>query len=225
MRGRAVDFDKKMILALADALRTPVLQLHVGLQSSNNPKVLSVISEATLKDIDAFMQSVMTMPTQLALEPLSLGAVLEEVSQHTKDFAALNNADITLDNRSAHQLVMGHAPSLKLGMELMTRALCEMSGDEGRSTVQLRADTRHGYPRAGVYRKDIALRAEDINLARKLIGGAQVTASQFSQLGALRLGIASELLKPLSIRVRCVKSNGMSGVGFQLFPSTQLGMF
>ena len=89
----------------------------------------------------------------------------------------------------------------------------------------MRADTRHGYPRLGVYRNDIDLTAHDVALAKKLIGGARVNAGLFQQLGALRMVIVGRLLEPMGLTLRSAKSSGNKGLALQLLPSTQVGLF
>ena len=43
------------VIALADALRTPLLRLHLNSQSVQDPKVLQTVTEHALRDIDAFI--------------------------------------------------------------------------------------------------------------------------------------------------------------------------
>jgi hypothetical protein len=114
---------------------------------------------------------------------------------------------------------------LKGGFELVTKTLCDFVSDYPEPTVVMRADTRHGYPRLGVYRTDIDLTAEDVRLARELIGGSRVNAGSFAQLGALRVVIASRLLERMGVRLRSAKSAGRSGLALQLAPSVQGSLF
>lgn len=214
------------ILSLADALRTPLLQLHLNSQGVQDPAVLQVITEHALRDIEAFITTYTRAEvSQLQIEPVALGAVMRDASEKVKPYAKLMGVGIEMDDHSKHQLVLGDANTLGVGLELVAKTMCDFTSDYPEQVVVLRADTRHGYPRLGVYRDDIDLSAEDVTLARKLIGGAQVNAGSFQQLAALRMVIAEKLLMPLGLHLRSARSAGKHGLALQLLPSSQIGLF
>lgn len=214
------------ILALADALRTPLLRLHLNSQSVQDVDSARVITEHALRDIDAFITSYTeASQAQVSLVPLSLGSILIDTQEKLKPYARLAGTSLFVDDHSSHQLVLGNTNLLRLGLELITKTICDLVSDTPDPTVILRADTRHGYPRLGVYREDIELSAHDVALAKKLIGGASVNAGLFQQLGALRVIIAGRLLDPIGLTLRSAKANGSRGLALQLQPSTQASLF
>lgn len=216
----------KEVLALADALRTPLLRLHLNSQSVQDPKVLQTIIDHALRDIDAFMTTYSeARASQIQIEPIALGSILTDTSRRLSPYARLAGTELIAEDRTKHQLVLGNSKLLSTGLEMITKTLCDFTSDSPQSHVIMRADTRHGYPRLGVYRSDIDLSARDVALARKLVGGAKVNAGMFQQLGALRMVIAGRLLEPLGLRLRSAKSAGNRGLALQLAPSTQVGLF
>jgi hypothetical protein len=214
------------VIALADALRTPLLRLHLNSQSVQDPKVLQTVTEHALRDIDAFITTYSEAKSaQLQIEPISLGSILLDTSQRLSSYAKVADIALVVDDHSKHQLVLGNAKLLSTGLEMITKTLCDFVSDFPEPVVTMRADTRHGYPRLGVYRNDIELTAHDVQLAKKLIGGARVNAGLFQQLGALRMVIAGRLLEPLGLTLRSAKSAGNRGLALQLVPSSQVGLF
>lgn len=214
------------ILALADALRTPLLQLHLSSEGVQDPYALKIITEHALRDIEAFITTYSSYDrAQLQMSPISLGAIMTDAAEKVKPYAKLNGISVGVDDHSKHQLVLGVPSRLLQGLELVAKTMCDFNSDYKNPEIMFRADTRHGYPRVGVYREDIDLNASDVAVAKRLLGGVQVNAGQFKQLAALRMVIASKLLEPLGLNLRSAKSNGDHGLALQLFPSTQIGLF
>lgn len=214
------------VLSLADALRTPLLQLHLNSQGVQDPQVLQVITEHALRDIEAFITTYTSgLDAQLQIAPVALGAIMRDASERVRPYAKLAGMDIQVDDHSKHQPVLGDSRTLGLGLELVAKTMCDFASDNPEPVLTMRADTRHGYPRLGVYRQDVELTADDVALAKKLIGGAKVNAGMFHQLAALRMVIAGRLLEPLGLTLRSAKSAGKHGLALQLLPSSQIGLF
>ena len=214
------------ILALADGLKTPLLRLHMESGSSIDPQIIQTITEHALRDIDAFIAAASSFSQiQLNLETVALGSIMKDVSERIRPYARISRAHLVIDDHSSHQPVYASSAVVSLGLEMIAKTMCDLSGNQDNPSVVFRADTRHGYPRLGVYRSDIEVTAQDVRLAQLLLGGAKVNAGLFQQLGALRIAIASQLLSSISLNLRSAKSNGSYGLGLQLVPSTQMGMF
>lgn len=214
------------IIALAEALRLPLLQLCVNSQGVQDPYQIQTISTAALRDIDAFITTFTEVSqTKLQLEPLYMGAILVDVAETLKPYANVHNANFVIDDHSKHQPIMGDSRILRSAYELIAKTLCDFGGSKQNPEVFLRADTRHGYPRLGVYRSDIALDAHDVQLAQKLLGGAVINSGAFHQLGALRIEIARKLLGFIGVRLRSARSAGREGIAMQLSPSVQGQLF
>jgi len=213
------------LLALADALRTPLMRLSLNSHYSHDVEQIQIITSHALRDIDAFMTAVESSKTQLTLETMSLGALMGDAVERVRPYARMSGVTLCIDDHSQHQPVLGNATTLGMGLELVMKTMCDFPVDAEESSVIVRADTRHGYPRLGVYRSDIDLSASDLALARKLIGGVKVNVGLFQQLGALRVVVASKLLEPFSLTLRAAKSDGKHGLALQLAPSSQVGLF
>jgi hypothetical protein len=188
--------------------------------------MLQVITEHALRDIEAFMTTYSrAKDAQLQIVPVTLGAIMHDVTEQVKPYVKLAGLEVMVDDHTKHQPVLGDPRTLTLGLELVAKTMCDFTSDAKDPRITMRADTRHGYPRLGVYREDIELTAEDVRLARKLIGGANVNAGMFKQLAALRMVIAGRLLEPLGLSLRSAKSAGTHGLALQLLPSSQIGLF
>jgi hypothetical protein len=214
------------ILALADALRVPLLRLHAASQTTSSPHQSRIVTEHALRDIDAFMAMyVQHRDAQVPLAPMSLGVLLRDTQTSLGQYASLTATELVVDDHASHQLVLGDVRTLRIGLELVVKTLCDFASDAPHPQVVIRADTRHGYPRLGAYRRDIDINARDVALARKLIGGAQINAGVFHQLGALRIAVATKLLEPIGLTLRSAKSSGQRGLALQLQPSDQVSLF
>ena len=214
------------IIAFADALRTPLTRLKARSYNAKNIRDVEIITEHALRDIDIFISTIERVrDSQPELTPVSCGALMKDTVESVRSYASLSGLQLRVDDHASHQPILGNTVVIKRGLELMTKTLCDMASDYKDAEVILRADTRHGYPRLGVYRSDIDIKAEDVRLAKKLLGGARINAGLFTQLGALRIAVATELLESLSLRLRSAKSNGNHGLALQLLPSSQIGLF
>lgn len=219
-------FGHDTVVALADALKTPLLRLKMNSLNADNSADIAVITDHALRDIDALITAIETATrTQASLVPLSCGAIMKDVAERVRPYAKLTTSVIIIDDHAAHQPILGNPDILKAGYELIAKTMCDLSSDTKEPCIVLRADTRHGYPRLGAYRDDIEITADDVKIAKKLLGGARVNAGIFQQLSALRIVIAEQMLEPLAIRPRSAKSNGFFGLAFQLAPSNQAGLF
>ncbi len=218
------EWGRDTLLALADALKMPLIQLRAGAHSDKD--VDTIIAHA-LDDIDSFLLSVrMQAEAQASMfETASLGAVMEDAAQHTLHYARMRDIELRVDDRAKHQPVYGHVGTLKKSLELIIKTLCDvpMSGTE--TILTLRADTRHGYPRLGAYRPDIDFSSIDIHQAHEMLGKTSGPSGNLTQLGALRVAIAARLLGVVDVKLRSAKSAGQRGIAFALLPSSQLGLF
>jgi hypothetical protein len=217
---------RESVLALAEALQLPLLRLKLSSEKVGQESDIAIIAEHALRDIDAFITTVHdAYGQQLAMSTVSLGAVLHDVAAIVEPYARLNDVGVVIDDHAGHQPVVADARLLRLGYELVGKALCDLPCDAPNKQLILRADTRHGYPRLGAYHSDTHISAYDMTLVRKLFGSSRINAGQFHQAGALRIMVARRLLGSLGLRVRSAKSDGKFGVAMQLLPSIQLGMF
>jgi len=215
---------KDILITLAEALRTPVLQMKLGLENGLTQDQLEVICEHALRDLDSFI-TIVNLPAQqrqLALEPVALGSILKDSVERVRNYARMRGTSLQLDDHAKHQLVLANSDTARLGMELLLRAFCDVPGS---ADVQARADTRHGYPRLGVYRSDMDFRAADLNQLKKLLGKSSVSLGSLQQLVSLRIVMASQLFSVTGMNLRSAKSDGRWGVAVSMSPSDQLGMF
>jgi hypothetical protein len=230
MRGNISLHDEwgvESLLALSEALKVPLVQARSSnaLLTSPNHEVSTIIEHA-LKDIDAFMTATeQRMGQQVSLETIALGSLLEDAMQHTAGYARMRDLSIEIDDRAKHQPVRGHVKTLMSSLELMIKTVADMPSDTAGGTIILRADTRHGYPRLGVYRSAIDVQAVDISSAVRLYAKVKGPVGTMSQLSAMRLAVASRLLASIDIKLRSAISAGTRGIACTLLPSNQLGLF
>lgn len=217
------EWGRDTLVALADALKTPLIQLRAGALGQKD--IDTVIAHA-LEDIDSFLLTIRThAEAQLNIfETTALGAVMEDAAQHTAAYARMRDITLVVEDRAKHQPVYGHVGTLKKSMELIVKTLCDVPAASRGAVLTLRADTRHGYPRLGAYRSDIEFGAVDVMRARTMLGKTSGPSGNLTQLGALRVAIASRLLEAVDVKLRSAKSQGGRGIAFALLPSNQLNL-
>ena len=233
------DWGRDTLVALASALKTPLIQLRGGV---TDQKDIDTIVSHALDDIDSFLYAVQSRAEAQAsmFETTSLGSIMEDAVQNTAVYARMRDIELRVEDHAKHQPVYGHVGTLKKSLELIIKTLCdvphntsyfprpdlsksEMLNNNG-LRLTLRADTRHGYPRLGAYRPDIEFGALDIHRAHAILGKTQGPSGNLTQLGALRVAIASKLLSVVDVKLRSAKANGERGIAFALLPSNQLGL-
>ena len=218
------DWGRDTLVALASALKTPLIQLRGGIADQKD--IDTIVSHA-LDDIDSFLVAVQSRAEAQAsmFETTSLGSIMEDAVQNTLVYARMRDIELRVEDHAKHQPIFGHVGTLKKSLELIIKTLCDVPLAAQESVLTLRADTRHGYPRLGAYRPDIEFGAIDIHRAHAILGKTNGPSGNLTQLGALRVAIASKLLSVVDVKLRSAKANGERGIAFALLPSNQLGLF
>jgi hypothetical protein len=215
------------VIALCDAIKTPLLQARAqNLEDNVEAKSLETILTHSLQDIDAFIAAVVARDTNtMTLQTVSLGSILEDVAQRTSRYTSMRNIRVFIDDHAKHQPVIGHAETMLQSTALMVRTVADMAHDDIGEEIILRADTRHGYPRLGVYRAGIDCTAADIKRAISLFSQLRGPLGPLTQLGALRVAVAAQLLASINVPLRSGIARGKRGIVCTFVPSKQLGLF
>lgn len=213
-----------LLTALADHLRMPLLQI-ARLAELGTPQTLpriGVISEQALRLVDAYVMA--RSQAELALEPLSAGAVMADVAHMLDDFARAADYQIVIDQSTPTGLVMAHKPTLKMMFLLLGSSIIE-AGLEREAIDRRLVLGIHNSARGvvvGAFNSSLELTQDVLNMTRLLHGRARQAAPALGAAGAAGLAIADDLSSQMQTPLKSYRHKSLTGIGSMLLPTAQL---
>jgi hypothetical protein len=184
-------------------------------------------ADMSLQLLDSYLLSMrlsMEPTTVLALEPVSVSAVLYDTAGQLRDVAKQYGVTLDLYVHGRYEPVMAHKQALQAALISLGYALIEAlpSSGAGKRHVQLATHrTKHGIV-AGMYGELDALTPELFQKAKQLQGRArQPMVSAMSGSGA-GVFIADALLGAMASRLRVGRFQKLPGFAVTLSASEQL---
>jgi hypothetical protein len=218
------DQDDNLFTALAEQLKTPLLQIARLSESQADASRIVAISHHALRLVDAYTQAQTQAQTKLLLEPINTSAVLYDVAQILTPFAKHLEYDIQVDLRGKGAPIMGHWDSLRTMLTLLGASLIEAGSQEDNMEKYLVFGTHRSAKGTvvGVFSSQVALSQRALQLTRQLHGRAVQVVPSLGLAGGAGLAIADKLSEQLSAPLRAYRHNSLSGIGSLLLPSRQL---
>ncbi|MEX2007101.1 MAG: hypothetical protein WD877_02985 [Candidatus Saccharimonadales bacterium] len=194
---------RALLIALSDDLALPLLQVKTGLEVLEaNPdqarvkkstEAMSLSAEAGLRLIEAYRHALAAAESgSLPLEPLAIGAVLDEVAHRISPYAKQYSTVIEVDVAGRLRPVLAHQPSLFSAMEVLSTSLLRAQAAQSQASryrivLGAHRSIDNGIA-AGVYGNVNGLSDKTLRAARGLVGRAR------QPLPALPPGAASGVL-------------------------------
>ena len=229
---------KALLAALSDDLSLPLLQIKMTLEildgkvltskaSSQHTKSMALSAEAGLQLIEAYRLALRANDIeQLQLEPVAIGAVLQEVAHKLTPYADQYATDLEVDIQGKLTPVLAHRPSLMAAMEClgasMIRAQAAYS-QQRRYLLMLGAHrSADNVIATGVFSNVQGLSDKTLRTARGLVGHARQPLATMPAGAASGVLIADMLCGAMWQPLRAAAHKRMGGLATHVPVSRQL---
>jgi len=186
-----IEFKRKLLAALSDDLSLPLLQIKTGLEAVNKDnaaqlkamaQVLEANAEAGLQLIEAYRTALQADQTNtLELEPVAVGAVLEEVAQCLEPYAKSYATKLEVDVIGRFTPVLAHKASLVVAMQSLGASIIRAQAAQSRRKQYRVVFGAHRAPdnliTAGVFSATDGISDQTLRAARSLVGKARQPAA------------------------------------------------
>lgn len=220
-----------VLLSVAEQLKTPFLQIARqaeldSLHGTSHPEAIRATAESAMQLIDNFLigLQVSRATQQLTLEPVSVSAVLYDVSQQLRYLARQYGVQLELDIAGRYGTVMAHRQALLAALVSIGSTLIEGLPSQENPNLQLQLAThrcRYGIV-AGLYTKSMTLHTETLDRGFKLQGKARQPFHNVSHTTGAGMYIADNILEAMHLRLKASRHHGWYGFGVVLEPNNQL---
>jgi hypothetical protein len=224
--------DERMLRALAEQLKLPLLQIartaefahETGdLRSLQN---ISYIAETALGLVDGFLLgSERGAQDIFQLEPVSVASVMNDTAHKLAPLAKQNDVDIELSLHGKYGPVMAHQESLESALMLLGYSMIEARTTESnRHRVVLAAHKSvHGLV-AGVFDNQPGLSADMFRRGKALYGTARQAMPSASASSGASILVADTLFKAMEAPLHVARHNKFTGLAATLHPSAQMSI-
>lgn len=218
--------DDRLLRALAEQLKLPLVQIARQAELTNNPEVLKDImhtASTAIQLIDGLLLSAdMHAQQVLPIEPVSISSVFYAVSEDLKHHAKQYNCEVQISLGGRYRPIMGNFEALRAAFATLGHALIEAHSSNKSGQIMLAAHRNsHGIV-AGVFGQQPEISADMFRRARALFGSAKQPLVSSESNSAAGIFIADSLLGTIAKPLQVAKHNKLSGLATVLLPSQQL---
>lgn len=220
------------LIMLAEELKLPLLQiarLSEDAQNESSQESLEAIgltAQSAQKLVDGLLLSLKLYTTeQPQLQPVGLGAVLQDTAHSLSTYAAQRNCRLQLHLGSRSPLVVADPVVLRAAMVSLGLMYIDASShQDDPAIITLAAHRSRWGVVTGLYSERSGLSAELYRRARQLFGQADRPFSQFTSGSGAGAVIADVLLQTMSSHLHVSHHQKQSGLAATLLPSQQLNL-
>jgi hypothetical protein len=216
----AEGFSDTTVRALAHELKYPLVEIarHAELIADKQAAgEIQSTAEQTLRLIDSYLLCAQAEYGQLALEPVTAGSALYDVSMRLRNI----EMPIVIDDR-AHAPVMTHSGALTACLELCARTLVSSVGV---TSVRLKSfNDRSGRIGIGVL-VDANIQQDDFTQAIMRAGKSHMPLARVASRGQVSLTVADTLSKAIGSSLQVKKLGKLHGFITYLPKSEQMALF
>lgn len=222
------------LIMLAEELKLPLLQiarLSEDAQNESSQESLEAIGltvQSAQKLVDGLLLSLKLYTTeQPQLQPVGLGAVLQDTAHSLSAYAAQRNCRLQLHLGPRSPIVVADPVVLRAAMVslgLMYIDAGSHQDQDGPTVITLAAHRSRWGMVTGLYSEQSGLSTELYRRARQLFGQADRPLSQFTSGSGAGAVIADVLLQTMSSHLHVSHHQKQSGLAATLLPSQQLNL-
>jgi signal transduction histidine kinase len=228
---------KALLIALSDDLTLPLLQIRSGLEildaSSQDQKIAEQIKLITMSaDTGLHLAEAYRLVLQSdklidqPLEPIAIGAVLEEVAHQLTPYAKEYSTEIHIDIQGRLNPVLAHQPSLAAALQCLSTSLIRaQAGQTQRPDYHLLLGAHRSANNTvatGVFSNVQGLSDRTLRAARSLSGNARQPIPALPAGAASGVLIADMLCSALWQPLRAAAHRNMPGLVVGVPASKQL---
>ena len=213
---------ERLLLALAEQLKLPLLQIARGAELSKYSDIANT-ADVALRLIDSYILSIMLSQTELALEPVSAAAVLQDAAHQLSKFASQYDCELRLNISGKYNPVMANRQSLLAAYTMLGYSFIEAQTAEAeKRTVVLAAHKSSKGLVAGIFSEQDGLSGDMFRRAKALYGTARQPLTSLSAVTGAGVFIADSLMHSMASSLRPAHHHKLTGLAATLLPSQQL---
>ncbi len=224
--------DQRLLLALAEQLKVPLLQIARRAELSQNsrrPKqqleAIELTADNALSLIDHYLLSTRLAMEGAVLEPVSVASVLHDTAQSLSKLASDYHCKLELHLSGRYEPVMAHREGLAAALLDIGHDMIEAEVQQSKKpVVTLAAHRGKKGIVAGVFGDTEGLTADMFRRSRKLYGQAKQPLNTVSAHPVAGIFVADSLLHSMATRLRVAHHHKLSGLAATLLPSQQLAL-
>ncbi len=225
--------DERLLLALAEQLKIPLLQIarraelvQMSRVTKQHMAAIELTADNALRLIDNYILSTRLHAGQrVALEPVSVASVLHDTAEALSKLANDYNVRLELHVSGRYEPVMAHRDGLEAALVSIGHDMIEAEAQQNKKPIVLLGAHRgkKGIV-AGIFGGAEGLTADMFRRARGLYGHTQQPLNTVSAHPATGIFVADSLLHAMASRLRVAHHNKLSGLAATLLPSHQLSL-
>lgn len=215
--------------SLAYQIRQSLLQISQYAQTDEPASCqgINAIATSSLKLIDCYLLGTQSdEQLQLHLEPVSLGAIAQDVLHQLAPIAKQYDCQLQLATSKHNQLVatdrrVAGAALLALGCSFVTEATQQAAGSAAKADIVFAIRGKKDSQMAGVFSQCTTIKARSLRQIRELAGRAPQQCSALSGSGT-GIALADLLLSRIDKQLAITRFHRTPGVGMAFTHNQQL---
>jgi len=234
------DFAKyrALLSALSDDLSLPLLQIKTTLEvlngknisikaSQNHVRGMALSADSGLMLVDAYRLALRAAhEKQLEMEPVAVGAILQDVAQQLNSYAQQYATDLVVDIQGKLTPVLAHKPSLEAALQCLGASMIRTqtaASNQKRYFITLGAHrSKDGAIAAGVFSNVHGLSDKTLRTAHNLAGKAHQPLPEIPSGAVSGILIADMLCASMWQPLRAAAHRKMNGLAIAVPMSRQL---
>ncbi len=221
--------DERLLRALAEQLKLPLLQIARQAEQANNSSAaplesINVIADMSLRLIDGFLLSFERSDQHtLILEPVSISSLLYDTAQILQPLAHYHDCELEVEPAGRYRPVMAHEKSLQAAFVLLGYSLMESRQRESKNQRLVLAAHRSARGVVtGLFGGQPDLTSDMLRRGQALYGRARQTLPALSAGSGAGLFVADSLLHNMASGLHLARHHHMTGLATTLVTSKQL---
>jgi hypothetical protein len=230
------DFGKyrNLLAALSEDLSLPLMQIKTTLEaiegkalSEKHTEAMALSAEAGLQLIEAYRLALKSdYNSQLEMEPVAIGAVLQEVAHNLSPYAKQYATDLEVDVTGKLTPVLAHKPSLAAALQCLSASMIRAQAAAGHQKRYRLLLGAHRGPdsliSAGVFSDVQGLSDKTLRTAHNLVGRAHQPLSGIPAGAASGVLIADLLCSSMWQPLRAAAHRRLGGLATSVPISKQM---
>lgn len=217
-----------LLAALSDDLALPLLQIKSALEAKGSADEIALSVENGLQLVEAYKLTLRVNhdSESLTLEPVAIGAVLQDVAHQLTPYAKKYATDLEVDVSGRLTPVLTHQPSLHIAIQILSASLIRaQTAQAQQKRYKLLLGARRSSESViatGVFSSIEGLSDKTLRSARSLTGQARQPLPSLPPGAASGVLIADMLCSTLWQPLRAAAHGGLHGLATSIPISKQL---
>ncbi len=228
MNGSVSEPRERLLVALAEQLKLPLLQIARGAEFANFGKPLksniAYTADVALRLIDGYILSLAPTQTELRLEPVSISAVLQDTAHRLSQLAGQYDCDLQISLAGKYGPVMTNRQNLEAAFTMLGYSFIEAQQHDNKTRPQILLAAHKSAKGlvAGIFGTQSGLSSDMFRRAKALYGTARQPLPGASAASGAGIFIADSLMQSMSSPLKLARHHKLTGLAATLILSQQL---